>query len=162
MHARTHSCTHAHPRTRKQWSKRGAAREAPACAPGQGRRCEVAAFSSAADVVQCGALDPSPAGVARLVDFLSHGFHGGTDVTGALVFALQRLDAGAGGAAPHGVAARTGHARDSDDSDAAGAGAGGAGGGEGLDDADVVLVSDGELQVQPVGASRLPVGARRL
>jgi hypothetical protein len=45
---------------------------------------QVVAFSSENNVMECGEITCDRSGLARLLDFLSHSFEGGTDVTGAL------------------------------------------------------------------------------
>ena len=56
----------------------------------QGRDCQVVAFSTERGVMDAGLLSPqSPDGIPRLLEFLSHSFGGGTDVTGALKHALK-------------------------------------------------------------------------
>lgn len=58
----------------------------------QGRDCQVIAFSNSAGVMESGILTPSAKdGIPRLLDFLSNSFGGGTDVTGALKYAMQSL-----------------------------------------------------------------------
>jgi len=57
----------------------------------QQRACEVVAFSSANDVMECGRISCDAQGLQRLLDFLSNSFEGGTDVTGALKHAMSTL-----------------------------------------------------------------------
>ena len=59
----------------------------------QGRDCQVVAFSTEKGVMDSGILTAkSNGGIQRLLDFLSHSFGGGTDVTGALKFAITSLE----------------------------------------------------------------------
>ncbi|KAL3920267.1 MAG: hypothetical protein SGILL_003347 [Bacillariaceae sp.] len=58
----------------------------------QGRECQVVAFSTERNVMECGIITADPNGIRRLLSFLSHSFGGGTDVTGALKAALTSLD----------------------------------------------------------------------
>ena len=55
----------------------------------QGRECRVVAFSSANNAIDSGALSCDSNGVRHLLDFLQCSFGGGTDVTGALKFAVS-------------------------------------------------------------------------
>lgn len=55
----------------------------------QGRECRVVSFSSANNAIECDALTSDAGGVRRLLDFLQSSFEGGTDVTGALKFAVS-------------------------------------------------------------------------
>jgi len=70
----------------------------------QGRDCQVVAFSTERGTMESGILTPAVkssssssskdhdnGGIPRLLDFLSHSFGGGTDVTGALKFAMTSL-----------------------------------------------------------------------
>ena len=57
----------------------------------QKRKCQVVAFSSENDVMDCGEIACDASGVRRLLDFLAHSFEGGTDVTGALKHAMTTL-----------------------------------------------------------------------
>lgn len=57
----------------------------------QKRDCQVVAFSSANGIIETGLLRGDADGVRRLLDFLSHSFGGGTDVTGALKHAMNTL-----------------------------------------------------------------------
>ena len=59
----------------------------------QGRECQVVAFSTERKVMETGVITPDSDGIRRLLEFLSHSFGGGTDVTGALKFAISSLDA---------------------------------------------------------------------
>ncbi|EED91722.1 predicted protein [Thalassiosira pseudonana CCMP1335] len=54
----------------------------------QGRECRVVSFSSANNAVESGSIKCDSDGVRKLLDFLSYSFGGGTDVTGALKYAL--------------------------------------------------------------------------
>lgn len=58
----------------------------------QGRDCQVVAFSNERGVIEAGQITPDKRGIQRLLDFLGHGFGGGTDVTGALKYAMTALD----------------------------------------------------------------------
>jgi len=58
----------------------------------QGRECQVVAFSTERGVMEAGLITADSFGIPRLLDFLSHSFGGGTDVTGALKFALKTLN----------------------------------------------------------------------
>ena len=80
----------------------------------QQRDCTVVAFSSESNTLECDLLAADKGGLAKLLNFLQHSFSGGTDVTGALRFAMDVLGIDA------------------------------------MKSADVLLVSDGELQNPPV------------
>jgi len=80
----------------------------------QGRRCQVVAFSNERDVMEAGEITADPAGIHRLLEFLSHSFGGGTDVTGALKHVMKTLD------------------------------------NDEMADADIVLISDGEIPDPPI------------
>jgi MoxR-like ATPase len=54
----------------------------------QGRGCQVVAFSNANGVMDAGVIGPNKHGILRLLEFLSHSFGGGTDVTGALQYVI--------------------------------------------------------------------------
>jgi len=58
----------------------------------QGRECRVVAFSSESNTVESGHISCDGNGIRRLLDFLSHSFGGGTDVTGALKHAMEALE----------------------------------------------------------------------
>ena len=58
----------------------------------QGRECQVVAFSTERGTMEAGIITPDVLGIQRLLNFLSHSFGGGTDVTGALKFAMATLD----------------------------------------------------------------------
>lgn len=58
----------------------------------QKRDCQVVAFSTERGVIEAGIITPDAKGINRLLDFLSHSFGGGTDVTGALKYAMEALD----------------------------------------------------------------------
>ncbi len=59
----------------------------------QGRDCQVVAFSTERGVMEAGKITAeSEGGIQRLLEFLSHSFGGGTDVTGALKFAIKSLE----------------------------------------------------------------------
>ncbi len=57
----------------------------------QGRECRVVSFSSANNAIECDALTCDADGVRCLLDFLQSSFGGGTDVTGALKFAVSAV-----------------------------------------------------------------------
>ncbi|KAL7462749.1 hypothetical protein ACHAXS_003126 [Conticribra weissflogii] len=57
-----------------------------------GRDCRIVSFSSANNAIDSGVLSCDAQGVRTLLDFLSYGFGGGTDVTGALTYALTALE----------------------------------------------------------------------
>jgi len=57
----------------------------------QGRDCRVVSFSSTSNSVECGNISCDASGINTLLDFLSYSFGGGTDVTGALVHAMDVL-----------------------------------------------------------------------
>jgi uncharacterized protein with von Willebrand factor type A (vWA) domain len=57
----------------------------------QGRECRVVSFSSANNAIESGAISCDADGVRRLLDFLQSSFGGGTDVTGALKYAVSML-----------------------------------------------------------------------
>ena len=80
----------------------------------QQRDCTVVAFSSESNTLECDLLAADKGGLAKLLNFLQHSFSGGTDVTGALRFAMDAL------------------------------------GTDAMKSADILLVSDGELQNPPV------------
>ena len=65
--------------------------EAMRLAHAEGRDCLLYAFSGHGDVVEHD-LDLSPAGIEGLCSFLCMSFHGGTDVSGPISAAAQRLD----------------------------------------------------------------------
>jgi MoxR-like ATPase len=65
----------------------------------QRRSCQVVAFSNERGVMDAGEITPDPAGVRRLLEFLSNSFGGGTDVTGALKYAMTKLGSDAMSAA---------------------------------------------------------------
>ena len=58
----------------------------------QQRDCQVVAFSIEHGVIEAGIITKDAEGVRRLLSFLSNSFGGGTDVTGALKFAMEVLD----------------------------------------------------------------------
>ena len=58
----------------------------------QGRDCQVVSFSTERKVMETGVITADSDGIRRLLEFLSHSFGGGTDVTGALKFAIATLD----------------------------------------------------------------------
>lgn len=58
----------------------------------QQRDCQVVAFSTERGVIEAGIITKDAEGVRRLLSFLSNSFGGGTDVTGALKFAMEVLD----------------------------------------------------------------------
>lgn len=58
----------------------------------QKRECRVVSFSSANNAIDSGAITCDAEGVKRMLDFLSYSFGGGTDVTGALKYAMETLD----------------------------------------------------------------------
>uniref|UniRef100_A0A7S4AFR6 VWFA domain-containing protein n=1 Tax=Pseudo-nitzschia australis TaxID=44445 RepID=A0A7S4AFR6_9STRA len=58
----------------------------------QGRECQVVSFSTERKVMETGVITGDPDGIRRLLEFLSHSFGGGTDVTGALKFAINALE----------------------------------------------------------------------
>ena len=57
----------------------------------QQRDCSVVAFSSESNTLECSLLAADKSGILRLLSFLSHSFLGGTDVTGALRYAMDAL-----------------------------------------------------------------------
>eukprot|EP00535_Pseudo-nitzschia_heimii_P013296 CAMPEP_0197197348 /NCGR_PEP_ID=MMETSP1423-20130617/32820_1 /TAXON_ID=476441 /ORGANISM="Pseudo-nitzschia heimii, Strain UNC1101" /LENGTH=1252 /DNA_ID=CAMNT_0042651169 /DNA_START=207 /DNA_END=3965 /DNA_ORIENTATION=+ len=57
----------------------------------QGRNCEVISFSTERQVMETGVITADSDGIRRLLEFLLHSFGGGTDVTGALKFAIDAL-----------------------------------------------------------------------
>ena len=65
----------------------------------QRRECQVVAFSNERGVMDAGEISADPAGVQRLLEFLSNSFGGGTDVTGALKYAMTTLGSDAMSAA---------------------------------------------------------------
>lgn len=58
----------------------------------QKRECQVVAFSTESQVIEAGVITPDAKGIERLLNFLSSSFGGGTDVTGALKYAMETLD----------------------------------------------------------------------
>ena len=80
----------------------------------QGRDCQVVAFSTERGTMEAGVITADAGGVKRLLNFLSHSFGGGTDVTGALKFAMRSLES------------------------------------EIMSEADILLVTDGEIPNPPV------------
>ena len=58
----------------------------------QERDCQIVAFSTERDTMESGTITADALGIQRLLEFLSHSFGGGTDVTGALEFAMAALD----------------------------------------------------------------------
>eukprot|EP00804_Cyclotella_cryptica_P024298 CCRYP_012573-RB/>CCRYP_012573-RB protein AED:0.05 eAED:0.05 QI:140/1/1/1/0.85/0.75/8/284/1255 len=58
----------------------------------QGRECRVVSFSSANNAMESGTIRCDADGVKRLLEFLTFSFGGGTDVTGALNFAIDTLE----------------------------------------------------------------------
>ncbi|VEU42756.1 unnamed protein product [Pseudo-nitzschia multistriata] len=58
----------------------------------QGRECQVVSFSTERKVMETGVITANSEGIKRLLAFLSHSFGGGTDVTGALKFAIEALE----------------------------------------------------------------------
>jgi MoxR-like ATPase len=65
----------------------------------QHRKCQVVAFSNERGVMDAGELTADPEGIERLLEFLSNSFGGGTDVTGALKYAMTTLGSDAMSAA---------------------------------------------------------------
>ena len=57
----------------------------------QKRNCQIVSFSTSKQVIESGVITPDTAGIKRLLEFLSYSFGGGTDVTGALKFAISTL-----------------------------------------------------------------------
>jgi MoxR-like ATPase len=55
----------------------------------QHRDCQIVAYSNVHGVMDAGIIQANSAGIHRLLDFLSHSFGGGTDVTGALSHILN-------------------------------------------------------------------------
>ncbi|KAL7570304.1 hypothetical protein ACA910_017154 [Epithemia clementina (nom. ined.)] len=58
----------------------------------QRRDCQVIAFSTERNVIEATSLSANADGIQSLLNFLSNSFGGGTDVTGALKFAIDALD----------------------------------------------------------------------
>ena len=58
----------------------------------QKRECRVVSFSSANNAIDSGAITCDADGVRTMLDFLSYSFGGGSDVTGALKYAMETLD----------------------------------------------------------------------
>jgi MoxR-like ATPase len=102
----------------------------------QGRDCHVIAFSNERGVVDTQILSADVKGIQRLLDFLSFSFGGGTDVTGALKLAIQKLQ---GESAAGGSSGRQHPDGGGDD-------------GRSMDAADILLVTDGEIPDPPVSA----------
>ena len=57
----------------------------------QHRNCQVVSFSNERGVMDAGEITADPEGIQRLLEFLSNSFGGGTDVTGALNYAMTVL-----------------------------------------------------------------------
>ncbi len=57
----------------------------------QKRDCRVVAFSTERGLMEAGIISPDSEGIERLLNFLMHSFGGGTDVTGALKYAMETL-----------------------------------------------------------------------
>jgi len=57
----------------------------------QGRDCQVVSFSNEKGVMDSGKINADSSGVTYLLEFLSNSFGGGTDVTGALKYAISSL-----------------------------------------------------------------------
>ena len=60
----------------------------------QKRDCQVIAFSTERNIMEATSLAVDSKGIPDLLDFLSNSFGGGTDVTGALKFAMDALESG--------------------------------------------------------------------
>ena len=58
----------------------------------QGRDCRVVAYSSNSNTIESGTITCDAAGIRRLLDFLSYSFGGGSDVSGALKYAMEVLE----------------------------------------------------------------------
>ena len=58
----------------------------------QARDCQVVAFSTERGMMEAGEITADNFGIQRLLGFLSHSFGGGTDVTGALKFAMTSIE----------------------------------------------------------------------
>ena len=58
----------------------------------QKRECRIVSFSSANNAIDSGVITCDAEGVKRMLDFLSYSFGGGTDVTGALKYAMETID----------------------------------------------------------------------
>jgi uncharacterized protein with von Willebrand factor type A (vWA) domain len=58
----------------------------------QGRDCRIVSFSSSSNSVVCAKITCATDGIRRLLEFLSYSFGGGTDVTGALKYAIDILE----------------------------------------------------------------------
>jgi len=91
----------------------------------QGRDCQVVSFSTARKVIESGVITADADGIRRLLEFLSCSFGGGTDVTGALKFAINALN-------------NDGNENPVDSGNIS------------MEAADILLVTDGEIQDPPV------------
>ncbi|KAL9188343.1 hypothetical protein ACHAXT_006721 [Thalassiosira profunda] len=58
----------------------------------QGRECRIVSFSSESNAVEISNATCDANGICRLLDFLSYSFGGGTDVTGALKYAMEVME----------------------------------------------------------------------
>lgn len=74
----------------REWLSKAVVLACVSAAHRQGRSCRVVAFAKSAPV-DAGEIVASPDGVRLLLEFLSHSFGGGTDVTGALKYVMTVL-----------------------------------------------------------------------
>jgi uncharacterized protein with von Willebrand factor type A (vWA) domain len=88
----------------------------------QKRNCQIVSFSTSKQVIESGVITPDTAGIKRLLEFLSYSFGGGTDVTGALKFAISTLE----------------NENEEDNNN------------NNMDAADILLITDGEIPDPPV------------
>ena len=100
----------------------------------QGRDCQVVSFSTERKVIETGVITADSDGIRRLLEFLSHSFGGGTDVTGALKFAISALDTSNKEKSINGKSTLTNKVS----------------GDFSMEAADILLVTDGEIPDPPV------------
>lgn len=73
----------------REWLSKAVVLASVAAAHRQGRTCHVVAFSQG--VMDGGELSATPEGLHRLLEFLSHSFVGGTDISAALRYTMDTL-----------------------------------------------------------------------
>ena len=76
----------------REWLSKAVVLASVSAAHRQRRPCHVVAFSQG--IVDGGVITATPEGIQRLLEFLSHSFVGGTDVTGALQHAVSTILSG--------------------------------------------------------------------
>jgi MoxR-like ATPase len=112
--------------TRELWSK-AVVLACVSAAHQQQRPCRVIAFSKG--IMDAGEMNADGPGVERLLEFLKHSFGGGTDVTGALQYAVSEI-----------ILPRNDGNINTNSTEVSGA-------------ADLLLVTDGELPYPPISDS---------